>query len=94
MGLHAEISVRLVPSREGSRTARIQNSGRQKQKYNLDPSAVFTGVNDYLSEELSQSARGNAIKIMSAFIAVIWVSHALNDPLPFLFSLSPLLRSS
>ena len=66
----------------------IQNSGRQKQKYNLDPSAIFTGVNDYLSAELSQSARGNAIKIMSAFIAVIWISHTLNDPLPFLFSLS------
>ena len=31
---------------------------------------------------------------MSAFIAVIWISHALNDLLPFLFSLSSVLRSS
>ena len=56
----------------------IQNSGRQKQKCNLDPSAVFTCVDNYLSAELTQSARGNAITKMSAFIAVIWISHALN----------------
>ena len=31
---------------------------------------------------------------MSAFIAVIRISHALNDLLPFLFSLSSVLRSS
>ena len=35
----------------------IQNSGRQKQKCNLDPSAVFTCVDTYLSAGLSQSAR-------------------------------------
>ena len=57
----------------------IQNSGRQKQKCNLDPSAVFTCVDNYLSAELTQSAGGNAITKMSAFIAVIWISHALND---------------
>ena len=32
----------------------IKNGGRQKQKFNLDPSALFTGVNNYLSAELSQ----------------------------------------
>ena len=32
----------------------IQNGGRQKQTYNLGPSALFTGVNNYLSAELSQ----------------------------------------
>ena len=72
----------------------IQNSGRQKQKCDLDPSAVFTGVSNYPSAELLQSDRGNAIKKMSAFIAVIWISHALNDLLPFLFRLSSVLRSS
>ena len=40
---------------------RIRNGGRQKQKWNLGPSALFTGVNNYLSEKLSQlSARANA----------------------------------
>ena len=40
---------------------RIRNGGRQKQKWNFDPSAFFTGVNNYLSEKLSQlSARANA----------------------------------
>ena len=57
----------------------IQNGGRQKQKCNLDPSTVFTCVDNYLSAELTQSARGNAITKMSAFIAVIWISHALKD---------------
>ena len=57
---------------------RIQSSGRQKQKCDLDPSAVLTCVDNYLSAELTQSARGNAITKMSAFIAVIWISHALN----------------
>ena len=28
----------------------IQNSGRQKQKCNLDPSAVFTCVDNYLTQ--------------------------------------------
>ena len=32
----------------------IKNGGRQKQKYNLGTSALFTGVNKYLSAELSQ----------------------------------------
>ena len=79
MGLHAEISVRLVPSGEGSRTARRNSKQRATKTSYLDPSAVFTCVDNYLSAELTQSARDNAITKMSAFIAVIWISHALND---------------
>ena len=32
----------------------IKNGGRQKQTHNLGPSAFFTGVNNFLSAELSQ----------------------------------------
>ena len=32
----------------------IKNGGGKKQKGNLDPSALFTDVNNYLSAELSQ----------------------------------------
>ena len=48
LGLHAEILVRVVVW-EG-----IKNGGRQKQTYNLGLSALFTGVNNFLSAELSQ----------------------------------------
>ena len=41
LGLLAEILVRVVP-KEG-----IKNGGRQKQTYNLGPSALFTGVNNF-----------------------------------------------
>ena len=40
------------PNIEGSR--RIKNGGRQKQTCSLGPSALFTGINNYLSAELSQ----------------------------------------
>ena len=40
------------PSREGS--IGIENGGRQKQKCDLGPFALFTGINNYLSAELSQ----------------------------------------
>ena len=32
----------------------LQNGGRQKQTFNLGYFALFTGVNNYLSAELSQ----------------------------------------
>ena len=32
----------------------IKNGGRQNQKCNLGPSAHFTGVNHYVSAELTQ----------------------------------------
>ena len=49
---------------------RIKIGGRQKQKCNLGPSALFTGVNNYLSEELSQlSARANAKRNGRPFLA-------------------------
>ena len=39
----------------------IKDGGRKQQECNLGPSALFIGVNNYLSAELSQlSARGNA----------------------------------
>ena len=49
---------------------RIRNGGRQKQKWNLGPSALFTGVNNYVSEEISQlSARANAKRNGRPFLA-------------------------
>ena len=39
----------VLKVREGNK-----NAGRQKQTCNLGPSALFTGVNNYLSAELSQ----------------------------------------
>ena len=49
---------------------RIKIGGRQKQKCNLGPSALFTGVNNYLSEEISQlSARANAKRNGRPFLA-------------------------
>ena len=39
----------ILKAREGNK-----NAWRQKQTCNLGPSALFTGVNNYLSEELSQ----------------------------------------
>ena len=48
------------PSGDHASKEGIKDGGRQKQKYNLDPSALFTGVSNYLSVEVSQvSARGN-----------------------------------
>ena len=72
----------------------IQNSGRQKQKCDFTLLPSLLALVTTRSAELSQSARGNAIKKMSAFIAVMWISHALNDLLPLLFSLSLVIRSS
>ena len=37
-----------------SREEEIKDDGRQKQNCNLGPSALFTGVNNYISAELSQ----------------------------------------
>ena len=49
---------------------RIKIGERQKQKCNLGPSALFTGVNNYISEELSQlSARANAKRYGRPFLA-------------------------
>ena len=48
-----------LPSKEG-----IKDGERQKQIYNLGPSALFTGVNNYFLAELSQlSAPGSAKRI-------------------------------
>ena len=62
-------SVRL-PRREA---AGIKDDGRQKQKYNLDPSALFTDVKNYLSAEyLSQlSTRGDTKRNVRPLPAVI-----------------------
>ena len=60
MGLRAEISICVAPREERDRE-RIKNGGPQKQKCNLGQSALFAGVNNYFSAELTQlSARGNA----------------------------------
>ena len=37
-----------------SRVEEIRDDGRQKQNCNLGPSALFTGVNNCISAELSQ----------------------------------------
>ena len=51
-GLHAEISVRVVPKwRRVEKELKME--GDKKQKCNLDPSAFFAGVDNYLSTELS-----------------------------------------
>ena len=62
-------SVRL-PRREA---AGIKDDGRQKQKCNLDPSALFTDVKNYLSAEyLSQlSTRGDTKRNVRPLPAVI-----------------------
>ena len=53
LGLHAEIPVRVVPEYRMPREG-IKNGGRQKQICSLGPSALFTGINNYLSAELVQ----------------------------------------
>lgn len=52
---------------------RMKNGGRQKQKCNMGSSALFIGVNNYLSAEFSQLAtRCNVRQTKcSAFIAVM-----------------------
>ena len=60
LGLHAEISVRVVP-----KTRRFENelkmAGNKNKNCNLGPSSLFAAVNNYFSAELSQlSARGKA----------------------------------
>ena len=51
LSLHAEISVRMVPKYRRFEKE-LKNGGRQKQTRSLGPSALFTGVNNYLSAEL------------------------------------------
>ena len=53
LGLHAEILVRVVPKQRRIEKE-LKMAGGKKQKGNLDPSALFTDVNNYLSAELSQ----------------------------------------
>ena len=53
MILGGRITLRWVVQVEKVREG-IKNDGRQNQKCNLGPSALFTGVNDYLSADLTQ----------------------------------------
>ena len=60
LGLHAQISVRVVP-----KTRRFEKelkmTGDKNKNCNMGPSSLFTTVNNYFSAELSQlSARGKA----------------------------------
>ena len=60
LGLHAEILVRVVPKYRRFEKE-LKMAGDKKQTHSLGPSALFTGVNIYLSAELwQQYARGNA----------------------------------
>ena len=81
-------SVRL-PRREA---AGIKDDRRQKQKCNLDPSALFTDVKNYLSAEyLSQlSTRGDTKRNFGLYCR----DYPLNDPLLFWSGLSLVQGSS
>ena len=47
LGLHAEISVHVVPNKRRFEKE-LKNGGRQKQKCSLSPSTLFTGVNNFV----------------------------------------------
>ena len=47
LGLHAEISVRIVPKQRRFEKE-LKMAGDENKKCNLGPSALFTGVNKYL----------------------------------------------
>ena len=79
-------SVRL-PRREA---AGIKDDGRQKQKCNLDPSALFTDLKNYLSAEYLSTSWWHQTKC-SAFTGR---DYPLNDPLLFLSGLFLVLGSS
>ena len=51
LGLHAEILVRVVPKYRRFEKV-LKMAGEKKQTHSLGPSALFTGVNIYLSAEL------------------------------------------
>ena len=46
LGLHEEISVRIVPKIDGSRMIEELKMAGDKKTYNLGPSTLFTGVNN------------------------------------------------
>ena len=58
--LHGEISVRVVPKKRRFEKE-LKMAGDKNKNCNLGPSSLLTGVNNYLSAELSQlSARSKA----------------------------------
>ena len=68
LGLHAEILVRVVLIyRRFEKELKI--GGRQKQTRSLGTSALFTGVNNYLSTELWQQYALGDVKRNGLFCA-------------------------